>query len=347
MVGWDFTRGVASAALLAEFAGELGIAPGDVLRGSGLDETTLRDPLAHVEAHQELTVVRNLLRRAPSGDAALLGLAVGQRYHATSYGIWGYALTSSRTVHDAMELALRYVELTYVFCVPELRVEADAAHLYCRDDDVPSDVRSFLLARDIAAIFTLVREQVGAPLRAREVVLRLPGPRDVTPYREVLGLEPEFGHERTRVSFDRALLNQPMPQANEHTAALCERQCRELLARRRERTGVARLVRDELLAVDGLRSDMEQVAAGLSMTVRTLRRKLATEGATYRALLDEVREAYAEELLATQALSVEQVAYRLGYSEASSFIHAFTRWKGVSPREFRRRTGSGSPRGGR
>ncbi|RBM18154.1 AraC family transcriptional regulator [Prauserella sp. PE36] len=342
MIGWDFPRGVTSAALLAEFAGELGVPRGEVLRGTGLDETIIHDPLAQVEAHQELAVVRNLIRRCPGRDVALLGLAAGQRYHATSYGIWGYAVTSSRTVRDAVELALRYIELTYVFCVPELRVDGESAHLHCRDDDVPADVRSFLLARDIAAIFTLVKEQVGAPLRAHRVALRLAEPPDAGPYRALLGLEPEFGHDHTRVSFGRALLDQPMPQANEHTAALCERQCRELLARRRARTGVARLVRDRLLAVDGLRADMEQVAAALAMTVRTLRRKLAAEGTTYRALLDEVREAYAEELLATQVLSVEQIAYRLGYSEASSFIHAFTRWKGVSPREFRRRNGSGS-----
>ncbi|MFD2400258.1 helix-turn-helix transcriptional regulator [Prauserella oleivorans] len=79
------------------------------------------------------------------------------------------------------------------------------------------------------------------------------------------------------------------------------------------------------------------------MTVRTLRRKLAAEGTSYRALVDEVRETVAEDLLATPALSVEQIAHRLGYSEASSFIHAFTRWKGVPPREFRRRSGSARP----
>ncbi|PXY19093.1 AraC family transcriptional regulator [Prauserella muralis] len=333
MADWDFPRGVASAALLARFAVERGIPEQEVLAGTGLDAATLHNPLAQVEAHQELAVARNVLRASGAGEAEL-GLAAGQRYHATSYGIWGYAVTSSRTVRDAMELALRYIELTYVFCVPELRVEGENAHLHCHDESVPSDVRAFLLARDIAAICTLIREQVGTPLRARGVALRLPEPADATPFRQVLGLDPEFGAPHTRVSFAARLLDQPMPQANEHTAALCERQCRELLARRRERTGIARQVRDRLLAADGLRTGMDEVAAGLAMTVRTLRRRLAAEGTTFRALVDEVREAYAEDLLATRGLSVEQIAYRLGYGEASSFIHAFTRWKGMSPRAY-------------
>lgn len=333
MADWDFPRGVASAALLARFAAERGIPEAQVLAGTGLDTAALHNPLAQVEAHQELAIVRNLLRMSADRDAEL-GLAAGELYHATSYGIWGYAVTSSRTVRDAVELALRYVELTYVFCVPELRVEGENAHLHCHDESVPSDVRAFLLARDVAAIGTLMREQVGTPLRPRNVALRLPEPTDATPFHRVLGGEPEFGAPYTRITFAARLLDQQMPQANEHTAALCERQCRELLARRRERTGVARRVRDRLLAADGLRTGMEDVAAELAMTVRTLRRRLAAEGTTFRALVDEVREAYAEELLATRALSVEQIAYRLGYGEASSFIHAFTRWKGMSPRAY-------------
>ncbi|NIJ11785.1 AraC-like DNA-binding protein [Saccharomonospora amisosensis] len=307
MVAWDFPRGIVSVALLVDFAMARGIAAESVLAGTGIDVRTTRDPLAQVEAHQELAVVRNLIH-CDDEDPATLGSEAGRLYHATSYGIFGYAVTSSRTVGDAIEFALRYVELTYVFCVPELRVEGDTAHLYWRAETVPSDVRSFLLARDVAATFTLMDE--------------------------LLGMRPEYDGERHRVSFARHLLDLPMPQANEHTAALCERQCRELLARRRERSGVARQVRDRLLAADGLRAGMEHVAADLGMNVRTLRRRLAEEGTSYRALVDEVREAFAEELLATRALSVEQVAYRLGYGEASSFIRAFRRWKRTSPRRY-------------
>jgi transcriptional regulator GlxA family with amidase domain len=49
-----------------------------------------------------------------------------------------------------------------------------------------------------------------------------------------------------------------------------------------------------------------------------------------------VREVLAEELLATGRITIEQVAERVGYSTASSFVHAFTRWKGVAPRRWAR-----------
>ncbi|MCT4980316.1 DUF1911 domain-containing protein [Pseudomonas aeruginosa] len=61
------------------------------------------------------------------------------------------------------------------------------------------------------------------------------------------------------------------------------------------------------------------------------------EGSSYRLLLDEVRQALAEELLATGAIRLEEIAERLGYGEVSNFIHAFRRWKGMTPRQYRQR----------
>ncbi|WP_248804396.1 helix-turn-helix domain-containing protein [Pseudomonas sp. MWU13-2100] len=78
------------------------------------------------------------------------------------------------------------------------------------------------------------------------------------------------------------------------------------------------------------------LATTLCMSVRTLRRRLREEGATYLGLCDEVREAMAERLLTGSRLQIEQIAETLGYSESASLIHAFKRWTGESPHAFRR-----------
>ena len=87
----------------------------------------------------------------------------------------------------------------------------------------------------------------------------------------------------------------------------------------------------------------EEVAAALHMSVRTLRRHLDEEGTSYRAVVEQTREHLAEELLGTAGLSVEEVARRIGYSEASSVVHAFRRWKGLTPGRWAqgRRSGAG------
>jgi AraC-like DNA-binding protein len=76
---------------------------------------------------------------------------------------------------------------------------------------------------------------------------------------------------------------------------------------------------------------MGHIAAGMHIAERTLHRRLAREGTSYRALLDEVRETLAKELLAN-GLTVKEVSDRLGYSEPAAFTHAYTRWHGAPPR---------------
>jgi AraC-like DNA-binding protein len=77
------------------------------------------------------------------------------------------------------------------------------------------------------------------------------------------------------------------------------------------------------------------MAAELDVHPRTLRRQLAEEGTSFRALLNEARSAVAVDLL-SNGLTVEQVSTRLGYSDTSTFCHAFKRWHGVPPSAYPR-----------
>ena len=77
------------------------------------------------------------------------------------------------------------------------------------------------------------------------------------------------------------------------------------------------------------------MADRLSIHPRALRRRLEAEGTSYRDLLAEVRARLAIEYLRQTAMTNEEIASRLGYSDAANFRHAFARWTGKSPSEFR------------
>ena len=72
------------------------------------------------------------------------------------------------------------------------------------------------------------------------------------------------------------------------------------------------------------------------MSSRTLARHLAELGFTYKGLLDDVRHELALSYL-NDRIGVKQVTYLLGYSEVAAFSHAFRRWTGSSPGQFRRK----------
>jgi AraC-like DNA-binding protein len=78
-------------------------------------------------------------------------------------------------------------------------------------------------------------------------------------------------------------------------------------------------------------------APHLSMSERTVTRRLREEGTTYREVVDRVRRTKAVQMLRDARLSLKQVAVELGYSNPQNFARAFQRWFGMSPQQGRRR----------
>jgi AraC-like DNA-binding protein len=68
------------------------------------------------------------------------------------------------------------------------------------------------------------------------------------------------------------------------------------------------------------------VARQLGMSVRSLTRHLAQEGTSFGEILDRLRHRLALRYLEDRRISVQQIAWLLGYSEIGAFNHAFKRW---------------------
>ena len=324
-------RAATSVQLLAELGRERGVPDARTLGAAGLTARELTAPDAEVTAAQELAVAAALV--AALDDPPGLGLEAGQRYHLTTYGIWGFALVSSPTLRAAVDVGLRHLALTYALTGISLVLDGATARLRFADAHLPAPVRRFLVERDTAALRVVQREL--APDLHLGVSVPWPLPADPAPYLEVFGPDVRSRGTVAEVRFDAAELDRPLPRADERTAALAEAQCRALVEARRERVGVADEVRRRLLRDPADAPSMATVADDRHVTERTLRRQLAAEGTSYRALLDEVREALARELLVSAGLSVEQTARRVGFAEPASFVHAFRRWTGMTPGAYR------------
>ncbi|MDB5970323.1 MAG: AraC family transcriptional regulator [Hydrocarboniphaga sp.] len=329
----DVRRTTVSAALLTRLAGERGLAREHCLRGTGINAEQLADPQAIIDGDQELQLIRNVL--GALGPTPGLGLDAGLRYQLSSYGLWGYALLSSRSFRDATHLAVRYLDLSHAF--GRFRAEARGRDLLIVLDDsgLPEDLRQFLIERDFAAWANAARELRPGGFPARHAQFRFARPEYASRFDRLCGVRPSFGAARNELLLDAATLDTPLPMANPAMARLCEEQCRQLLAKRRVRGGIAGEVRDLLLRTPATMPSMEAVAEQLHMASRSLRRRLIDEDSSFRALVDEVRQAIAEELLTSGRMKLNEVAARLGYAEPAPFITAFRRWRGMSPTQYR------------
>lgn len=346
---WDFRRNIASVRVLVGLGNDKGVRTEDMLYLTGITPAMLADAESEVEATQEIQVIRNLQRLL--GQPAGLGLEAGMRYSLQVYGLWGYAVVSSHTLGDAVHMTRRMLNQTFALTRNIIAQEGEHIVVTHLDDHLPADVREFIVERDRAAIVALQREVLGQPLGYASVQVKFPepSPEMVRLYEHWYGATPQFSCHQHRGSFPAAIMTVPLPRANPQTARVCEDLCRGLVERQFPRNGFAGEIRDRLLRTPGHIPDMETISAELHITSRTLRRHLTAEGATFRALLEEVRSTLATELMLKARLSHAEIAERLGYADVTTFIEAFRRWKGMPPSAFRRAQGlkPGSIRSGR
>ncbi|MBV8187340.1 MAG: AraC family transcriptional regulator [Alphaproteobacteria bacterium] len=295
-------------------------------------EAELADPGRTVSGGQELRLMRNLVARLT--DVPALGLEAGKRYHFTAFGALGLAIASSPTLRSALDVAQRFSELTFGFArvlledtVRETRVTIDVSQ-------IPDELRRFIVECTTAAMISVGRDLVWSEPPLVHVSFRFPAPPYVEHYERFYGVTPSFNPCANVLVLDRARLEHPLPQANEHALRLAEEYCRKLLERGRTRIGMAAKVRDRLEALIAHMPDMDEVANDLHLTPRTLRRRLQEEGISFVELRDDVRMTLAEELLTGPRLSLEQIAERLGYADATTFVNAFKRCRGRTPHAF-------------
>jgi AraC-like DNA-binding protein len=144
----------------------------------------------------------------------------------------------------------------------------------------------------------------------------------------------KFNASRDAMSFDVALLAEPLRTASASLAEVLELKMKTL-----EPTGddfMQRARATVLALLDKQDASLQSAASKLAMSRRTLQRELQRRNSSHQALVDDARRSRARELLEA-GFAVADVSEKLGFSEPSAFFRAFRRWTGHTPREARSR----------
>jgi len=328
-------RSIASGQILVGLAEGHGMAVAESLVGTGLTELELATPTTMISADQELRLIGNIVRRL--GDEPALGLRAGLRYHFTALGPVGFALVSSSTLGDAMDVALRYIDLTFALTRVVIERDEHECRVIVDAGETPPALRRFALERSVGVLFALARDVLGDVMLCRRLSFDLPPPPrgGTAVIRDLLGIAPRFGASRTELVLAAGDVSRPLGKGSPVALDLAESICRKSLADRTTQLGWSARVRSRIVARRSCAIDMDEIARDLAVSSRTLRRRLLAEGTTYSAICDEVLVSLAEGLLASRDLSIDEIADRLGYADATSFIAAFRRWTGKTPHAFR------------
>ena len=183
----------------------------------------------------------------------------------------------------------------------------------------------------------------GRGLALERVAFPFPRPPHATDYPLIYTARPEFAAPRLEARFAASLLDLPIRRDE---AALRQflrgapGRITALYRRDRETVlQVRRLLRDALPAS----LDLEAAARSLHLSPRSLHRRLADEGSSFRIIKDALRRDLALERLAKTPDPVGRIAADLGYADPSAFFRAFIEWTGVSPSAYRSQAGAGQP----
>ncbi|MBS7538879.1 AraC family transcriptional regulator [Ancylobacter lacus] len=321
---------VGPVAELPALLGELGVSLEEAFAGSGLTPEALQP-----EARLPFPALAGLIEHsARLARCPHLGLLLGARNDHRALGIIGEMMACAPTLGEALR---DYVGLQLGYsrgAVAYLQRSGDDAiigyGLY--DAGAGRDRQVYDLV--VAMGCNLVRSLSGGkaqPVRALQCV----GPPDNPAlYRSLLKTAISFDQEQTGLVVAGRDMALPLPGADPTRRLQLRAAIRTMV--RGDLEDIAAQVRHTLrprLMLD--EADRDSVARELGFQPRTLARHLARVGTSFEAIKDEVRFTVARELLALTRLPVGRIAEALSYSANSSFDHAFHRWTGMAPSQWR------------
>lgn len=330
------------ARLILQMLAEDGVAVEEALAGLDIPLALIQQDGASLSINQHERLLRRGIELA--GQRGGLGYEIGLRIGLTTHSLLAYALLSQVTLGDAIRFGIEFSQDFVPIYRGALRIEDDFAVLDIRmDEPVEPALHRYAFDMALVSVWSGMQVLMGAHWPEVELWFDYPEPEYFAEYEP--RLPPcRFGMGANQLCFPASQLARRIQTGDPVMAQLMgERLERERQARRRlGSTDIRVLVRERLLADENGYPALEEVAAQLFMSTRTLRRKLQQADSSFVALLDAARLNDARRLLGMTTLGIEVIAGRIGFAEPASFTHAFRRWTGMTPSEWRTRQREGA-----
>jgi AraC-like DNA-binding protein len=320
------------ADLACQLLARRGIDREKALAGTGIQTADLADASQRIPFARFQLFVRRAL--ALTGDGSI-GLQLGLAMNIKTHGFLGYAALSSRTLADAIDLAVRYYRTRTTLVDLHFFVEGNTAVLQF-DERVPlGDLLPFVMDSLISSFFVIRTQLIAGPVPEGEVRMTCQEQAHHKRLRDVFGNTLHFGCAFNQVRFPASELVRQLDYADPQLVRMAAAQCEEELKKLHDETGLLGDVRRRVSRLLEEDPSLERVAGELYMAPRTLRRRLAELGTGFHEIVEQIRRGQAVEHLVAGVMSIDDIAAKLGYSDPSNFGRAFRRWTGMSPTAWR------------
>jgi AraC-like DNA-binding protein len=313
-----------------------GIEVEPLLKTAGLTKEQVEDIDVRLSAQSQIRFV-NLVASAVHDE--YLGFHLGQQLDdLRKFGLLYYVAASSDTLGEALRRAARYVSITNesysvkYFEGKNIRIVHNFA-------GIARHLALHQIESGFIALIRLCRQLTRCPVEPIRVSLvhRRRRIGNFFKFAAFFGCDVEFGAAVDELVFPHSIADIPVVSADPYLNKLLIANCEEALSRRPAKRGPFQAVVENAITPLLPHGNMQikEIARRCGLSQRTFARKLTGENLTFSQVLNNLRCDLATQYLADEGLSISQIAWLLGYHEASAFTNAFKRWTGKTPREAR------------
>jgi AraC-like DNA-binding protein len=268
-----------------------------------------------------------------------IGLHCAENFNPGALNILGYVLLSCRSAREALGRLAQYAALLNDGM--RVRIIDIGDRTQCRFEVVPA-LDNYLdraprHPMETMACGTLITMRRLTTLNVQPLAVAFghPAPANIAEHLRIFGPCVSFAQTENLIEFRTADLSTNLLSANPMLLEMFDAQARQLL----EQLGHRGPISQRVLAILARRITvtvpaLDEVAAELAMSERSLQRELRAEKTSYRQLVEDIKKEIACQHLARPGASASEAAFLLGFSEPSAFTRAFRRWTGSAPTQF-------------
>ncbi|OMD37882.1 AraC family transcriptional regulator [Paenibacillus odorifer] len=309
---------------------QLGITAQDVASKANL-------PLSQITESEVTTAQYFAVWQAYSdliGDTAEGIIKLATVFETTQYPPTVLATYHAKDYRDALKRMVRYKQM----CPPESLRFTEEGELCTIELEWQHPGHSgppLLLGLTLAFLLELGRRGTGLPLTAQLVEFSQPI-GNVKILEAYFGCRIQIDAQYNRLTLRRNDLDRPFISYNEELLEILTPVLDRTLAEQKGTRSITERVKWFMKrSFSGGRPDIHAVAKALSMSDRTLQRRLTEENTSFKQLLTQARHEQAREYLADPSLDIKEVAFLIGYEDQNSFYRAFRLWEGDTPSNWR------------
>ena len=321
------------AQAIFDYLAGLGVSQADVLSAASIPNLTISSPARLPLAHYERLFEAG---EALTGDHCF-GFSMGVAPFPKSWGLVTHLAVSAPDALTAVSALMDYSELQLNFLRFQVR-ELGPGQLCMRlEHDGQRPLNRHVVEHLLGNIVILASTQIGYELPAMSIGLAHQDKASAQRIRERLNADVTLGTDAYRIEAPLEFLEQQSLYGEADLYRVTLELARSRLLELRGEDRLLNKLRETVLQqLPGGLPKIEEVASALGMSGRTLQRRLRERQLRYQQVLDEVRRELSQQMLGDLTLELHEIADYLGFNDQSAFQHAFRRWEGMTPGQYRR-----------